>query len=287
MKRTSNLSFLLVLSAYILLQFCWWGYLLITGEANNTWMIVGEGSVFLAILIFGISRLYKSMKRERSLHRRQSNFLLSVTHELKTPLASVQLILQTMMKRSLPEDQLKAFSEKALDENKKSQELIENILQAASLEDNNIVLNKNPLVPSVFFEKLKNRFESKGMNELIVRISEDQAFLADAFLLEIILSNLIENSYKYGATKVTVDVLRELNWLKVKLSDNGVGINAADQPFIFEKFYRSGDENIREKTGTGLGLYIAYEFARLQGGDLTFAPMDKGSIFTLSLPYGK
>lgn len=97
-------------------------------------MVFGEGTVFLAMLFLGIWRLSKSIQQELSLHKRQSNFLLSVTHELKTPLASVQLILQTMLRRSFEQDQIKEFTEKALEENKKSQELIEHILQASGLE---------------------------------------------------------------------------------------------------------------------------------------------------------
>jgi len=118
------------------------------------------------MLFLGIWRLSKSIQQELSLHKRQSNFLLSVTHELKTPLASVQLILQTMLRRSFEQDQIKEFTEKALEENKKSQELIEHILQASGLEQKALNVHLNSLNPLPIAED-KLKVWNKVLNHLL------------------------------------------------------------------------------------------------------------------------
>ena len=111
MKKQTNILFY-ILSIYVILQFLWWGFHLIQlsrESAENesmifrkTLMIVGEGSVFLLLLVFGLFKISSSIRKELTFSQRKSNFLLSVTHELKTPIASTKLYLQTLMRRELP-----------------------------------------------------------------------------------------------------------------------------------------------------------------------------------------
>lgn len=278
--------FLLAMAIYIVLQFLWWGYMLVSESPKKMLMIVGEGGVFLVILIWGIWRYHKSIQRELSLHSRQSNFLLSVTHELKTPISAVQLILQTILKRPLDSAQVQIFVDKALDENKKSALLIENMLHAAGIENKRIQTHISLMTAEqfwkAFLDSLKSRYDT---NQLQFTSETDIAFKADYHLLEQVLKQLIENSFKYGSDKVKVYFKTKSGMLCIEVKDNGEGVKEQDRPFIFDKFYRSGDENIRERTGTGLGLFIAREFIHLHGGTLTFNPNGiKGSVFTINLP---
>ena len=290
MKKTTNKKtsryFLGILSAYIILQFLWWGFMLITENPNKATMVIGEGSVFLVILIYGIWRYQLSMQRELSLHQRQSNFLLSVTHELKTPISSVQLILQTIIKHELEPDQIRVFLEKALDENKKSESLIQNMLHAASLENQRIELFRTTLRTDEFNPELMKQLQERFPDsDLRIKTTNPFIFQADRFMLEGVLIHLVENSVKYGAQHIAIDLEEETTRIKIQVSDDGIGINEADRPFIYDKFFRSGDENKREIPGTGLGLFIAKQFIELHQGTLTHKEqLPKGSIFTITLP---
>jgi two-component system phosphate regulon sensor histidine kinase PhoR len=290
MKNKSNKKttsyFLAILSAYIILQFLWWGYMLIKENPAKATMVIGEGSVFLLILIYGIARYQLSIQRELSLHQRQSNFLLSVTHELKTPISSVQLILQTIIKHELEPDQIRVFLEKALDENKKSESLIQNMLHAASLENQRVELFRTTIGTDEFNPELMKQLQERFPNsDLRIKTPNSFIFQADRFMLEGVLIHLVENSVKYGAQHIAIDLEEEATRIKIQVSDDGIGINEADRPFIYDKFFRSGDENKREKPGTGLGLFIAKQFIELHQGTLTYKEqLPKGSIFTITLP---
>jgi len=286
MKTTRSKTLLIFLSLYILLQFCWWGYLLLQSNSNKMLMVLGEGTVFLAILFYGIGRLYSSIQQELALHQRQSNFLLSVTHELKTPLASVQLVLQTMLKRSFEGRQLKEFTEKALDENKKSQQLIENILQASGLEQKALNVHLTQVAPQEFLREFTLHFPESKYN-ILWKNQDNTPFQCDIHMLTFILKNLIENGFKYGGTQICVEFIAQKTSLEIHVIDNGIGVLEMDRPYIFDKFYRSGNDQIRERSGTGLGLYIAREMAVLQGGGLNYQALSEGSCFIVSLPYGK
>ncbi|MEY4215756.1 MAG: hypothetical protein RLZZ68_212 [Bacteroidota bacterium] len=286
MKSSRSKTLLVLLSVYILMQFCWWGYLLLQSNSEKMLMVFGEGTVFLAMLFLGIWRLSKSIQQELSLHKRQSNFLLSVTHELKTPLASVQLILQTMLRRSFEQDQIKEFTEKALEENKKSQELIEHILQASGLEQKALNVHLNSFSAEDFLNGFVQLFPESKYN-ITWKNPQNARFLCDINMLTFILKNLIENSFKYGAKQVEVEFSSNSKHVEIKVSDNGIGVLEVDRPYIFDKFYRSGDDKIRDRSGTGLGLYIAREMALLQGGQINYQPLTEGACFIVSLPHGK
>ncbi len=286
LRKNRSTYFIAILSAYIILQFLWWGYLLIIENPKKATMVIGEGSVFLLILIYGIRRYQISMNRELSLHQRQSNFLLSVTHELKTPISSVQLILQTIIKHQLEEEQIHAFLEKALDENKKSESLIQNMLYAASIENQRIELFRDEIDCQEFSKSLETQLKTSYHSiSILMSCPSAFSFEADRFMLERVIIQLIDNSVKYNAANVHVSFREEGTELIIDVADDGIGINEADRPFIFDKFFRSGDENKREKPGTGLGLYIASQFIELHQGKINFSEnVPRGSIFTIKLP---
>ena len=285
-KKNRSTYFLAILSTYIVLQFLWWGYMLIVENPKKATMVIGEGGVFLLILIYGIWRYQLSMNRELSLHQRQSNFLLSVTHELKTPISSVQLILQTIIKHQLEEQQIRSFLEKALDENKKSESLIQNMLHAASIENQRIELFRDVIDSVEFSQTLEKQLHASYHNtRFVVSCPNTFSFEADRFMLERVLIQLVDNSVKYNATNVHVSFKEGGSEFSISVADDGSGINETDRPFIFDKFYRSGDENKREKPGTGLGLYIAGQFIELHQGKISFSENEPhGAIFTITLP---
>lgn len=293
MKKQTSIIFYL-LSAYVLLQFIWWGFHLIQLSQNSVYnneqvnrrilMILGEGTVFITILLIGLYKIRNSIKKELELSGRQTNFLLSITHELKTPIASSKLFLQTLLKRDLKEEKRNELITKSLGENQRLETLIDNILNASRLENNAIKAIKTDINLLELSQKITNRSAYKFVkNEIPV----DSFVHADLFMLETILENLIENAEKYAGENASITIYTQQNKNKiiVGVKDEGVGIPVAERKNIFSKFYRIGNEETRTTKGSGLGLFIVSEFSKLNGGSVSFKENNpKGSIFEVTLP---
>lgn len=284
---------LYVLSAYVILQFIWWGYHIIdltqevSGESANVnkrvTMILGEGAVFLLILIAGIWYVRRSIIKDIKLSQRQSNFLLSVTHELKTPLASNKLYLQTIIKRELEKDQRDQLLVKAIEENDRLERMINNIINASRLENKALQITKEPFELNALAKSSIDRFKQLAPNAVFkLELDDKTKITGDRLLIETILNNLIENALKYAGRSSEITVFGNSSSLGVK--DNGPGISPEDQTEIFKKFYRSGNEDTRTQKGTGLGLYIVSKLVQLHGGTINYSNnQPKGACFTIEL----
>ena len=173
-KRTAIIFY--ILSIYVIIQFIWWGYHLIelTQElvkkdeliSKRVTMIMGEGTVFLVILFLGIWQIRRSIYKELKLSERQNNFLLSVTHELKTPLAANKLYIQTISKRELSKDQQNDLLRKAIDENRRLENMIDNILNASRLENNALSIEKEKFYLNTLVKEIIKRFNTLNNKEL-------------------------------------------------------------------------------------------------------------------------
>ncbi len=297
MKRQTVIIFYL-LGIYVFLQFAWWGYHLIelTAElkkapnetSKRTLMVLGEGLVFFLILLLGLWKIRSSIKKELQLTKNQNNFLLSVTHELKTPLASSRLMLQTIRKHDLPEEKRKELLEKALEENHRLESLIDNILNATRLEHNALqpVIERIDLSEAI--KEITSRFQKRHLNaQFNLRITESVVANADVFFMDCILSNLLENAVKYAGSHsvITIELTQVKAEVFLAVSDNGPGIPDEEKRAIFRKFYRSGNEEIRAQKGSGLGLYIVSELVRLQQGTIQLSRSENGGAkFQITLP---
>lgn len=297
MKKQTTFFFY-ALSIYVVLQFLWWGYHLIeltqaTGENNDLinkriTMIVGEGGVFIILLIIGLWKIRSSVRKEFELSQRQNNFLLSVTHELKTPIAANKLYLQTIQKRNPDEDQRNELIIKALKENERLEKLIDNILHATRVENRALKAIKEKVNLNHFLEILLVQFRKRYPNAKIDLTSHFLGeVMIDVFMIETVISNLIDNAIKYSGENPIVKLTTESfeNKVMITVSDNGIGIDEEEQKNIFSKFYRVGNEDIRTQKGSGLGLFIAQEFLKLHNGKIHyFSNKPKGSIFQITLP---
>jgi K+-sensing histidine kinase KdpD len=306
------------LVAYVLLQFLWWEVLLARqskqlaeerkklialsisdkGELDRNlneidrkknlqlWMHVGEGTVFLILLTLGILKINNTRKRENELNRLQSNFLLSVTHELKSPLASVKLQLQTLQKHQLDQETRNSLLQKAVADNERLMRLIDNILLASRTDKDQPPLNKTQVNLSELLYKLHEEVFSKDKGRITVSADSTHLIEADEQVLSIILSNLIENALKYSPRETHVDVSVHSTGTRTNIlvRDNGPGINEADKARVFDKFYRAGNEETRHTKGTGLGLYIVKNLCTLHGIEMTMRDnKPHGLIFELIL----
>jgi signal transduction histidine kinase len=297
MKKQSVILFY-VLVVYIILQFGWWGYHLIelTEElkqnpnetAKRVIMIIGEGLVFFVILLLGIWRVRVAFRKELRLSQQQNNFLLSVTHELKTPLTSNKLYLQTLLKHQLSEEKKHELITRAILENERLEKMIDNILNASRLESKAIYPVKTETAISALIEKRCQHTKSIYPKvQLSMILPNGISAYVDPFFVETIVGNLLENAVKYAGTTANIEVklTEEIHQLSLCVQDDGPGVSEEDAKRIFAKFYRSGNEETRSKKGTGLGLFIASEMARLHGGKLSFQNREpKGTAFKLILP---
>lgn len=298
MKRQTALIFY-VLGFYVVLQFAWWGYHLISissqlqtfnKEVNSkTIMIMGEGFVFFILLVFGLWRIKVSINKDQKLSERQNNFLLSVTHELKTPLASTKLYLQTLVKHEFPVEKREDLLKKALLENQRLEEIVEMILTATRIESQTFQLHKEWIDLNEMLSRLaevENTILGKNWVVFEAKDNVKVQIEADAFMLKTTVRNLIENALKYApeSEKIIVFLRRENNRVKFGVEDFGPGIPAENQRQVFKKFFRLENEETRSQKGTGLGLFIASEFTRLNGGRLNYLPnKPKGSIFEITI----
>jgi len=259
MKRALVLFYFLVF--YAIMQLLWWGYLLVNYEPERKGMIIGEGLFFLLIFIWGALRLKKLFTREHKQQQQQQNFLLSVTHELKSPLASVKLYLQTILKRDLNREQQQMFLSNSLKDIERLDYLVENVLLTTKLENNRFSLPKEDFNFTDVIRDVSDRLQKNFCSSQVIEpdLDDNVVIHADKFAITNVVNNLMENAIKYSppCAKVNVELKRTSdNQLMFSVSDHGSGISDDEKKLIFNKFYRVGNESTRKTKGTGLGLYI-------------------------------
>ena len=250
-------------------------------------MIMGEGLVFFAILLAGIWKIRSSIRKELKLSQQQNNFMLSVTHELKTPLASNKLYLQTILKRELDKDLRQDLLQKAIAENERLEALIDNILNAARLENQTFQAERVDIDLSALVSRIIERLDGKiqgNQSRINVDIAPSIHVVGDKLMLDAAISNLIDNALKYTQEEVKIQLLKVGDQTIIRVADQGPGVPSGMETEIFLKFRRGGNEETRTTKGSGLGLFIASEFVKLHGGTITYSPnVPKGAIFQITL----
>lgn len=309
-----------ILVAYVLIQFTWWGYLMI--EQNNEiyhlkseinllhhedpqlviekgnelekklhgrWMmIIGEGIVFLLLLTYAVMRVRNTFNKEAELAEQQKNFLLSVTHELKSPIASVKLALETLLKRDLEKEKQRELLTNAISDADRLNKLVENILLAARIDNSTFELHKENVNLSEYVEEgMKQTIELFNPTQKIhLDIQPHIFFDIDRTIFPSILLNLFENAVKYSPEGSEIKIVLKEQGTGVILSviDEGPGVPEVEKQKIFKKFYRVGSEEIRKAKGTGLGLYIVKYLVEKHNGAIAVRNnTPNGTIFDVSL----
>ena len=250
-------------------------------------MVISEGSFFIIILIVGFLFVRSSLKKELTLADRQKNFLLSITHELKSPLASIKLVLETLLKRQLTEDSKSKFINNSLYDVERLESLIENILIATKFENDNYGFIREELDLSYLLGLLKAKYEmnSKKNIRFDFSIDEEVYIKGDKIGLTSVFVNLIENAIKYSEedSKVTIKLNKTQNSCTFSVFDEGVGIPNSEKQKIFDKFYRIGNEETRKAKGTGLGLYIVNNIVKYHEGSIEIKDnQPTGTIFIIT-----
>ncbi len=251
-----------------------------------------EGAFFVLVLVAAMGVLFRVLRQEESLRRRQENFLAAASHELKSPLSSLLLATETMVVRPLGEARRKQLLERNLRDLRRLEEMVHKLLDSARLESERAVLVSTRLP----LESLVEDVVADGLRDVatapkvVVAVADDLEIDADPVAAKTVIRNLFENALH--ATEKTTDATirleaRELDTsVELSVSDSGAGFDPDDARRLFDKFYRPGTEMLREQRGTGLGLYLVKRFMELEGGSAraSSAGPGKGAEFVVAWP---
>jgi two-component system, OmpR family, sensor histidine kinase CiaH len=246
---------------------------------------IGEGATFLVLILIGAVFIYRATRRQIRLSQQQENFMMAVTHELKTPIAITQLNLETLLRRQLDEDTKEKLIRHTLQEAIRLNQLSNNILLAAQLEGGNYTTFKQEINLSEIIMEVIREYSGRFPLRHITSLVEPEIFIVgEALLLKMLVNNLVENALKYSTKdkQVRIELHQETDSIEMKVVDEGVGIPAEEKSRIFNKFYRVGNENTRKTSGTGLGLYLSKKIAKAHNATLIVKDnQPQGSIFTV------
>jgi two-component system sensor histidine kinase CiaH len=252
---------------------------------RKTAQYIGEGLTFLAVTVVGAVFVFRSVRRQFRMSQQQQNFMMAITHELKTPIAVAQLNLETLQRHKLDEDKQHRLIANTLEEANRLNVLCNNILLATQLEagyaSTKQEINFTDLVEGCVDDFLK-RFPNR---QIVETIHEGIYLVGESLLLQMLVNNLLENAIKYSPKESPVSVaLSETdNKVLLAVSNEGEPIPPDERRKIFDKFYRIGNENTRRAKGTGLGLYLCRKIAESHNGDISVTDhVPTGSNFMVS-----
>lgn len=292
MIRRSSLKWPIILGTTLLVLITtllvFW---IIWGVVTQYWAFLTVGIVFIALILIGVTLYLILSIKEVRLTQRQANFIDAVTHELKSPIASLKLYLQTMDMREVGPEQQREFHRFMLEDVQRLDGLIDDLLEAAKLdhrqrEEPTEDIDPVPLLRSCT-EALQRRysFPLEG-----IKVDAAPCLIhGRQHDIEMILVNLLDNAAKYGGDprQILVQVqMRGTNRVVLRVSDNGGGVPSDMRRKIFSRFVRGGSELERRTKGTGLGLYLVRELvARMKGriGVQSRGPLS-GATFEVDLP---
>jgi len=251
-------------------------------QQRNIWLY--QSILLLFLVGVGIYGVFSSIEKIYKLNKQQNNFLLSVTHEFKTPIAAIRLMLQTSKHPKVKDEKRIELVDNSIQTTHRLEELAENMLTAMQIESNAYQYNLSPVDFSNLVNKVINNQQIKG--QISADIEPDMVVEGDDFILRMVVNNLIENAFKYSNNQpIEVSLSRGQKWKRLSIKDQGIGLKKEDYKNIFKKFYRVQDEETRVSKGTGLGLFIVKQALEKHSGKVfVSANTNRGVTFTILLP---
>ncbi|MCH7701678.1 MAG: HAMP domain-containing histidine kinase [Planctomycetes bacterium] len=236
-------------------------------------MFMTEGVFFAVVVLVGVWMMFMTLRHEMELNRRQNNFVAAAMHELRTPLATLKLSLETLVQRDLDTEKRVALLTSAGAEVDRLSLLVGDLLHAGRVVSGSdaLPLEHSDVAPLLrdIVDRAQPWIEQAGL-EVRMNLSEGSYAFVNADALRTVIQNLLDNARKFGDgdTRVDIDLATCGDFVRCVLSDNGQGVPSGDLERIFDRFHRGGDEQTRTTQGTGLGLYIARSLMTRMGGDI-------------------
>ncbi len=240
---------------------------IIEDKKRKTAQYIGEGSIFLLLITVGAIFLFKAIHKQLRISKQQQDFMIAITHELKTPIAVTKLNLETLQRRKLDELQEKKLISNSIEENNRMNDLCSNLLLSSQMEGDGyqIIFEKFNFTDLVrnCVDDFSKRFPQKN----ILLVDHEESFInGDIFLIKIVVNNLIDNSVKYTPKEsdVKLSVFKHRDKIELHVADRGPGISDKDKREVFKKFYRT--DSTKKTKGTGLGLFLVEKIIKLHKG---------------------
>ncbi len=248
----------------------------------------GEGAIFFLLISAGAIFLFRAVKNQLKITTQQQNFMMAITHELKTPIAVTKLNLETLQKRKLETSQQEKLINNTLQEANRMNALCNNLLLSSQMES----AAYQKVSEQIYINKLLGdcirdfsvRYPSRN---IVFTPNDEITITGDVFLLQMAFNNLIENALKYSPKDSAIKVVlaNKENHCQIGITDEGNGIPDEDKLKIFEKFYRIGSDATQKSKGTGLGLFLVKRIVDAHKGVVYVKDnQPKGSIFSIQLP---
>ncbi len=257
-------------------------------EKNKTAQYIGEGFTFLLLIVAGAVFVYRAVKQQLHFSQQQQNFMMALTHELKTPIAVAKLNLETLQKRKLDEQQQQRLIQTTLQEANRLNSLCNNMLLSSQIEASNFRISTEDINLSELVAACAQDFTIRFPQRNIISNVQDELFVTgDKLLLQMAVNNLIDNAIKYSPkeTAITVVLTRQTNNNIIHVQDEGKGIAPEESKKVFDKFYRTGNAATKGAKGTGLGLYLTKKIVQNHKGSIAVTSnKPTGCIFSISLP---
>jgi two-component system phosphate regulon sensor histidine kinase PhoR len=315
MKKHQSQFF--VLFAFILAQIAWLGLLglWIYWYVSNYifYKEVGKGytipshillnnakvGVFVIgiIMIVGIATavfiIFRNLTVQRKITGLYDNFIANITHELKSPLSSIQLYLETLSSKNITPEKQKEFYSIMAKDTDRLHKLINSILEISRIEQKRVSHNYHISSADIIPKLIENSFKNFRLPEHAGKIESSVRgkCVIDKDAIQIVFDNLTDNAIKYSSVPISISVRLKSNEKQniIEFSDNGIGIGVKDQKTIFHKFHRVYNKNIPNVKGTGLGLFWVKEIIKLHGGKISVKSegLGKGTTFIIELPIYK
>ncbi len=250
---------------------------------RKTTQYLGEGITFFLLIVAGAIFVFRAINRQLYQSQQQQNFMMAITHELKTPIAVTKLNLETLQKRTLnPEQQQKLIST-TIQETERLNALCNNMLLTSQIEAGGYKIIKEKIDLGELAKACAHDFIIRCPHRKIETHADDFSFVSgDKMLLQLAVNNLLDNAIKYSRKEdiVLLRVDTQKDFVKLRIIDEGPGILPAEKGKIFEKYYRGAS---RQTKGTGLGLYLTKKIVEQHNGSINVADnLPHGSIFEIN-----
>lgn len=264
-----------------------------SAEFSHVNQYAWESGFFLLVQALAIAVLWRGLSGEKKVRQKQDNFLAMVSHQFKTPIASLQLSLETMIMRQVSAERFQQLSRRMLDDLSRMESMVSKILDSARLDRGRVHLKKERVVMVESVRHVLATLDDVARRQnvrSVVEVAPDLALRADPMAVDGVLRNLIENALAAMKPKasgmLTIRGRRSGAEVELQVIDNGIGFEPANSPKLFEKFFRIDQTGGRDAAGTGLGLFIVQRFMHFEDGRVS-AHSDgpgKGATFTVTWP---